>query len=289
VPEVSSTLGNDHGWIREHYSRKGYVYPLRVMTVNRANDYKRTLEAAEEMYHDDSVATGLLTWTAGIVLPFVDEIVRLPAIVDPVKTILGDDVLSMAASFFIKEPKSPTFVSWHQDLTYWGYEGVSEVTAWVALTEASKRNGCMWFLPESQQQELVDHQDTFEKTNMLSRGQEVMVDVDEADAVAITLQPGEMSLHHGHMFHSSTPNTSPERRIGLAIRYVSPSMFQISGRRPFAHLVAGRDRYGHFQLLDPPTKVMANGDIEKARQAMAMHEETSYDGATEKGKRADLR
>tara|TARA_B100000029_G_scaffold468324_1_gene505223 strand:+ start:66 stop:917 length:852 start_codon:yes stop_codon:yes gene_type:complete len=275
--------------IREHYEREGYVSPLRVMSAERANEYRRALEAIQKTYENDPVATGLLTWTAGIVLPFVDEIVRLPSILNPVKEILGEDVLSMAASFFIKEPKSPAFVSWHQDLTYWGYKGVSEVTAWLALTEASRQNGCMWFLPGSQKQKLVDHHDTFEKTNMLSRGQRVNVHVDEADAVAVTLRPGEMSLHHGHMFHSSKPNASPERRIGLAIRYVSPSMFQVSGQRPFAHLVAGNDRYGHFQLLDSPITMMADGDMEKARHAMAMHEETSYNGAVGQGKRTDWR
>jgi hypothetical protein len=40
-----------------------------------------------------------------------------PSLVDPVKAILGDDVLLMAAIFFIKEPNSPAFISWHQDLT----------------------------------------------------------------------------------------------------------------------------------------------------------------------------
>jgi non-haem Fe2+, alpha-ketoglutarate-dependent halogenase len=155
-------------------------------------------------------------------------------------------------------------------------------------------NGCMWFVPGSHKQELVDHQDTFEEANLLSRGQNITAHVEEADAVAITLQPGEMSLHHGRMFHSSKPNTSRDRRIGLALRYVSPSMSQVSGQRPFAHLVAGSDLYGHFQLLDLPAEVMADGDVEKARQAMAMHamamhEETNYEGATEQGKRRSRR
>ena len=270
---------------RECYRSDGYVSPLRVMSADLAFEYRMKLESIQSMYSDDAAATGILTWSASIVLPFVGEIMCSPSLVDPVKAILGDDVLLMAASFFIKEPNSPAFISWHQDLTYWGYEDVSEVTAWVALTEASKENGCMWFVPGSHKQELVDHQDTFEEANLLSRGQNITAHVDEAEAVAITLQPGEMSLHHGHMFHSSKPNTSRDRRIGLALRYVSPSMSQVSGQRPFAHLVAGSDRYGHFQLLDLPAEVMADGDVEKARQAMAMHEETNYEGATEQGKR----
>ena len=123
---------------RECYRSDGYVSPLRVMSADLAFEYRMKLESIQSMYSDDAAATGILTWSASIVLPFVGEIMCSPSLVDPVKAILGDDVLLMAASFFIKEPNSPAFISWHQDLTYWGYEDVSEVTAWVALTEASR-------------------------------------------------------------------------------------------------------------------------------------------------------
>ena len=133
--------------------------------------------------------------------------------------------------------------------------------------------------------EIVDHRDTFDELNMLSRGQEVAVEVNEADAVDAALRPGEMSLHHGHLFHASHPNTSPDRRIGLVLRYVSPSMHQVSGQPTFAHLVAGEDRFGHFQLLEPPTGVMSGGDVENARAAIVLQEQIGYAGAADRGKR----
>lgn len=271
--------------IRESYNRDGYVFPLRAMAAGQAADYRAMLESVQAMYSGDTVATKILMGSAGIVLPFVSEIMRLPSLLGPVKAILGDDVLLMGANFFIKEPATPAFVSWHQDLTYWGYEGVSEVTAWVALTAATQENGCMRFVTGSHRRKIVDHRDTFEDTNMLSRGQEIAVEVNEGDAVDVTLRPGEMSLHHGHMFHSSPPNTSTDRRIGLVLRYVSPSMRQSSGRPMFAHLVCGSDQYGHFQLLESPTEVMADSDVATARQAIAIQEEIGYDGAAERGRR----
>jgi len=271
--------------IRESYNRDGYVFPLRAMTAGRAAGYRAMLESVQSKYSSDLMATRILMGSASIVLPFVSEIMRLPSLLGPVNAILGDDVLLLGANFFIKEPATPAFVSWHQDLTYWGYEGASEVTAWVALTAASRENGCMRFVPGSHRQKIVDHRDTFEDANMLSRGQEIAVEVDEGDAVDVLLHPGEMSLHHGHLFHSSRPNTSTDRRIGLVLRYVSPSMRQRSGRPTFAHLVSGSDRYGHFQLLESPTKVMADRDVATARQAIAIQEEIGYEGAAERGKR----
>jgi len=271
--------------LRRSYERDGYIFPLEVMTQGRAAEHRAMFESVEAGHAEDAVAGRIVKGFASIVLPFVDEIMRLPTLLGPVKAILGDDLLVMGANFFIKEPATPAFVSWHQDLTYWGYDGASEVTAWVALTAATPANGCMRFIPGSHQREIVGHRDTFDETNMLSRGQEISVDVNEAEAVDAVLQPGEMSLHHGHLFHASNPNTSTGRRIGLVIRYVTPAMKQVSGRSTFAHLVAGEDRFGHFELLRPATEVMADDDVDNARRAIALQEQIGYAGAADRGKR----
>ena len=159
------------------------------------------------------------------------------------------------------------------------------MTAWVALTSATPANGCMRFVPGSHR-ELVEHSYPFDPSNMLSRGQQVAVDVDEADAVEATLRPGEMSLHHGHLFHASNPNTSDDRRIGLALRFVTPSMKQVSGQKTFGHLVAGEDRFGNFELLPPATDVMAAADVANARRALAVQDAVGYSGAAAPGKRS---
>jgi len=272
--------------LRQSYERDGYVFPLHVMTPDQAAGYRAMFESVESAYAEDAAASKIVKGFAGLVLPFVDEIMRLPSVLGPVKAILGEDLLVMGANLFIKEPATPAFVSWHQDLTYWGYDGVSEVTAWVALAAATRENGCMRFVPGSHQREIIGHQDTFDESNMLSRGQEISIEVNEGDAVDATLQPGEMSLHHGHVFHASNPNTSAGRRIGLVIRYVTPSMKQVSGQATFAHLVAGEDRLHHFELLQPATAIMADGDVNNARQALALQERIGYTGAADRGKRS---
>ena len=70
-------------------------------------------------------------------MPFIDEITRLPTVLDPVRAILGPDVMVWDANLFIKEARSNGYVSWHQDLTYWYLDDVDEVTAWVALSPAT--------------------------------------------------------------------------------------------------------------------------------------------------------
>ena len=86
--------------------------------------------------------------------------------------------------------------------------------------------------------------------NLLSRGQEIAVEVDESKAVDVVLSPGEMSLHHVLLVHGLEPNGGTERRIGFAIRYLPTSVKQLAGAVDSATLVRGKDAYGHF-LLEP--------------------------------------
>ena len=75
----------------------------------------------------------------------------------------------------------------------------------------------------------LEHRDTFAPNNLLSRGREIAVEVDEARGVDIPLRAGEMSLHHVRMVHGSPANRSDDRRIGFAIRYIPTYVRQIAG------------------------------------------------------------
>ena len=83
---------------------------------------------------------------------------------------------------------------------------------------------------------------------MLTRGQRITASIDEQDAVWVELQPGQASLHHVDMWHASKPNDSTDRRVGLALRYITPQARQTRVATDFATLVSGKDDFGHFEL-----------------------------------------
>jgi ectoine hydroxylase-related dioxygenase (phytanoyl-CoA dioxygenase family) len=126
--------------------------------------------------------------------------------------------------------------------------------------------------------EQVAHRDTFVPDNLLSRGQEIMVDVDEAKAVDIVLRPGEMSLHHVRMFHGSPPNRSDDRRIGYAVRYIPTRIRQVAGERDSASLVRGVDRYGHFDPEQPPAFDLSPEAVARHAAIMKQQGEILYRG-----------
>jgi len=104
---------------------------------------------------------------------------------------------------------------------------------------------------------ILPHTDTHAEDNLLSRGQEVAVDVKDVDRTHVELQPGEMSLHHGLAIHGSNPNTSDDRRIGFAIRYISPDARQQSVDREYAILARGVDKTTAFIHYSPPESLFA--------------------------------
>ena len=236
------------------------------------------MEAAEHAYGDDPSFVYATNDGLNVVWPLADEITRRPEILDRVEEIIGPDLIVFSASLFAKPPHSAPYVSWHQDLTYWGFDGDEEVTVWLALSPATVSSGCMRMVPGSHRRELVAHEDTFHPDNLLTRGQSIAEQIDEKKTCDIMLEPGQFSMHHGRTFHGSHPNQSDERRIGLSINYLTPAMRNRDGLKPMARLVRGEDNYGHFQLTPPPHGMMDPRDIELLKRSKEIAQAFYYAG-----------
>jgi non-heme Fe2+,alpha-ketoglutarate-dependent halogenase len=225
------------------YRRDGFCFPIPVFSPEEVIDLRKQLETFETC--QGHVLQGTQRLKTSLLLTWVDRLIRAPQILDPVEDLLGPNILCWGIHFWIKEPKTSDYVSWHQDYQYWGLDSAEIVTAWVALSPATTESGCMRMQSGSHTVHLP-HQDLFDRTNMLSRGQTITEGIDEAGAVNIILKPGEMSLHNVRTAHASAPNRSADRRIGIAMRYMPPQTRQQLAEWDSAALVRGEDRYGHF-------------------------------------------
>lgn len=239
------------------YHRNGFYFPVAAMSASEAAQYRAKLESYEAEH--GSIMETALRNKPHLVFTWINELIRDSRIVDVVEDVLGPNILVWGTNFFIKNPHDPAYISWHQDSTYWGLSHPDVMTAWIALSEVTIENGAMRMLPGSHLIDQLPHVDTFAENNLLTRGQEVQIDVDENKAVDLPLKPGEMSLHHVRIVHGSNPNPTETRRIGLAIRYVPTYVSQISGARDYATLVRGEDTHHNFEL-EPSPKVDFGAD-----------------------------
>ena len=270
------------------FREQGYVSPVRIMSAQAAGAIRERLEAYERS--TGGPLRGNLRHKSHLLFRFVSEIVHDARVLDAIEDLYGPDLLCWNTNFFIKEADNPAFVSWHQDSTYWGLSKPDVVTAWVALSRSDEASGAMSVIPGSHLMDQIPHRDTFDDRNLLTRGQEVAVDVDASRAVRLDLEPGEMSLHHVRIVHGSPPNRSADRRIGLAIRYIPTSVRQIHGEDS-ATLVRGRDTFRSFEHEPVPSSDMQPDMVAlhtaiAERNARILYRGTgiaSYDDAKAKG------
>jgi ectoine hydroxylase-related dioxygenase (phytanoyl-CoA dioxygenase family) len=245
----------------EAYRRDGYYSPVRVMSAAEAQGFRAALEAHEAK--SGQPLQGNMRHKTHLLFTWADALVHHPKVLDAVEDAIGPNILCWTTNFFIKEANSPGFVSWHQDSTYWGLDPDEVITAWIAFTEVNEANGYMQVIPGSHRIDQLPHVDTFHKDNLLSRGQEIAVEVDMSKAVGLAMHAGEMSLHHIKLVHGSAANRTDDRRIGLAIRYI-PTYVRQTKVRDAAMLVRGVDEYHHFDYEPRPV-----ADLDAA--ALAAH------------------
>lgn len=264
--------------IATRYAHDGYYFPLEVMSPSEAMGCRAELDSLQERIEREKLGNkGQLNF-GHIIFPFADRIARHPRILDTVETILGPDILAWGSTFFIKDANSPSYVSWHQDLRYWGLDSEDQVSVWVALGPVTEAHGCMRFVPGSHKGEMLAHRDTFAGDNFLTRGQEAEAEIDENKTVMVELEPGQASLHHGKLLHASGPNKTDERRVGLVINYIAPHVRQIVAKEDYATLVRGEDRYGHFQHIPAPTSNFSDEGMAWHRRVRHAQNEALYDG-----------
>ena len=244
------------------YRKTGIHFPLRILDEAGLARIRPNVAKTREMM--GGRFGGSMNQKPYLLFPWLADLARNEKILDAVEDVLGTpDILCWSGTVFAKDAGDGKFVSWHQYATYWGLSSTDVVTAWVALTPSTVASGCMRVMPGSHLRQL-EHKDTLHQSNLLSRGQEIAVEVDDSQAIDVVLQPGEFSLHHVLLVHGSEPNRAALPRIGFAIRYIPTSLRQVTGYRDSATLLRGVDRYGNFDLEELP-----RADLDAA--ALAQH------------------
>lgn len=265
--------------IRERFDRDGYYAPLDVISADEAMAHRAELERLESQIVDQRLGNKGQLGQGHVVFRFAHDLVRNPVILDAVEELIGPDILVWGSTFFTKEAQSPSYVSWHQDLRYWGLSSDNLVSVWIALGPARREHGCMRFVPGSHKLDMLEHRDTFDEANFLTRGQEAVIDIDEDDTVLVELEAGQASMHHGRLLHASGPNEADQRRVGYVVNYLAPSMRQVVASQDFAMLVRGEDRFGHFVPVPAPSDDLSPEALAWHRRILGTQNTALYDGA----------
>ncbi len=232
-----------------HYSEHGFVIPDFTLDAKIVEDIKRRHARLLENHPEfTDYCPALLAFEPGFL-----KYARNPDLLDMVCQLIGDDIALWNSSFFAKPAKQGRKTPWHQDGQYWPIRPIATCSVWLALDTATRENGCLRFIPGSHRARTVAEHNVNDDPN-LSLPLELAEDLfDEADAVDVTLEPGQISLHDVFLYHGSEANTSALPRRGMTLRYMPTSSVY---RRDLARSTTGR-----LAMSERTLYLMRGGDV----------------------------
>ena len=89
------------------------------------------------------------------------ERTRDPRLTDPVVDLIGPNILGLNNLYIWKPPKIGLGFPWHQDRWYFNkqYKADKTVGTWTAIDASNVDNGCLYVIPGSHKDGVLDHED----------------------------------------------------------------------------------------------------------------------------------
>jgi phytanoyl-CoA hydroxylase len=144
--------------------------------------------------------------------PFFEKLRNDPRLAEKARQLLGCEVEAQHVQFLdiipgVSRPTPP-----HQDAPIFAIEPSHAVTFWMPLCEVDETNGCMHYVPGSQWQESLAHNETGPRT-LTDAGDSLQ------SGVGVPASPGDVVAHHCYTIHYSAENTSGKNRWALALHF----------------------------------------------------------------------
>jgi phytanoyl-CoA hydroxylase len=140
-----------------------------------------------------------------------------PRILNVVESIVKPGIAIYSAKLVPKEPFDPTECIWHQDDAYYSKVSGSKtrMSIWMGLHDSTIENGCLQVVPGSHKRGLQPFSPKDYGTCNL--GMDIEVNPDEVEY--LPLKAGSLVLFSALLWHSSSGNTTADRRRAFIVSY----------------------------------------------------------------------
>jgi non-heme Fe2+,alpha-ketoglutarate-dependent halogenase len=283
----TATLGLTAGQV-ESFKENGFIGPFDLYSEEEApllwNQAMIEMVRSKNKPHNSTI----INYDRHLDCDTLSRHIAHPTIVHKLRSLMGDDIICWKTNIFEKQP-GEAGTGWHQVEAFLVYESADvaypslryteetrmatqELTVWTAFSPASRKHGCLRFIPGSHKQWYYDETKPMSR-NVESKSHDFFGydyselkldkdwDPDEAEIVDMDMKAGQFVIFLAKCIHGSLPNSSDVKRLGFATRYVSPSVKvyeNIDSLSGFGDsisldyhgsvLVSGEDRYGHNRI-----------------------------------------
>ncbi len=139
--------------------------------------------------------------------------------------LVGPDVRLYWEQAVYKQPRSVAPVLWHQDNGYTYVEPQAYLTCWIAITDATRDNGCVRVAPGVHREGTLVHRST-------EFGQECWGD--ESGAVEVPVPAGDVVVFSSLTPHTTGVNRTDDVRKSYIVQYTPDGAEVLEGAPPAA-------------------------------------------------------
>lgn len=199
------------------------------------------------------------------------DIAAHPRLLDMTEQLIGPDIALWDCGLFYKKQGGGPATPWHRDGTYWPIKPLASISVWIAVFDSRIENACLRMIPKSHAAKQIGKHSKDHKENVIFQHQLDKSEFNEAEAVDLEMEAGEMVFFDAFTIHGATQNLSDRERAGCAMRFMpTTSHFDFDAMDPVhaknspgaAHhlrpllLVRGVDRCGKndFERNHPAAK-----------------------------------
>jgi phytanoyl-CoA hydroxylase len=221
--------------MKQHFLKNGFakldqliplweVTKLQILYTELLNDKKRTAGLRSDLAGgemDEAIEKITQIMRPSLVEPQLTESIVYEAALAKAKKLLGDDMALDFDMLINKAPMTNTETPWHQDAAYWiKMPDKRAVSCWIALDNVTEENGCMWFIPKSKNNDILQHFSLPNKGALYCK-------TNTENAQCIPLNAGGCTFHDGFTLHFSKGNTTNNQRRALILNFRPQTMIDL--------------------------------------------------------------
>jgi hypothetical protein len=198
------------------YHEDGFVIPDYRLPEDVVADIRSAHARLVDRYPEfTDYCPALLSYDLGFL-----NYARNPEILDLVAQVLGPDIALWNSSFFAKPARHGRKTPWHQDGEYWPIRPLATCTVWMAIDGATRANGCLRVIHGSHKEARLRPHHTNPSPDLTLNQELLLSEPEEAAAVHLEMEAGQISLHDVYLIHGSEANHSDRPRRGMTLRFM---------------------------------------------------------------------
>jgi len=151
------------------------------------------------------------------------------------RQLCGDGMVIDFDQLLAKQPfRDDAVFAWHQDQAYWiDTPDRRTATCWLAVDDSTLANGCMQFLPGSQNEPVRPHRPLHGDREA---SHTLVTDLRPGEqTLPVEIKRGDITVHCEGVLHGSGGNTSASRRRAYIVAFRSSDTVEAERRLGFTH------------------------------------------------------